>query len=167
MKLLSKEKLILNQESIYYILLLSVGILVPLFLKGPQLLVGILVNFVLAFGVLRYDVKRVLPVAILPSVITLSNNVLFGGATSLLIFLIPIIILSNLVYISLIKYQKINLFSVLISSGSKTLILFLFAFVLVNSFGLPRLFLSSMGYMQLITSAIGGILAFFLNKKII
>ncbi len=41
----------------------------------------------------------------------------------------------------------------------------MFAYVFVKEVGLPELFLSSMGIMQLVTGLIGGTLGYFLSKR--
>jgi hypothetical protein len=155
---------ILNSEVFSITLLTILAISAPLLIKSPQILVGSIVNFVLIFSVLRFGIKKTLPSVILPSLIAYSSNVLFGGATYFLLFFLPVIVLGNLVFVTLIKNLKLSIFSVLISGICKTLVLFLFAYIFVNHFHLPSLFLSSMGYIQLITSAIGGGVGFYLYK---
>jgi len=95
--------------------------------------------------------------------IAYSSNILFGGATSFLFWFLPIIFVGNAVYVLLIKYVKRGVLSVLVASVCKSLLLFVFAFVFVKELGLPQVFLTSMGVMQLVTGLIGGGLGYLLT----
>jgi len=50
---------------------------------------------------------------------------------------------------------------------SKSLLLYIFAFVFVKELGLPQMFLVSMGVMQLFTALIGGITGHLFSKSTI
>ena len=160
----SKVVNIFKKEWFQITLLTLLSISAPLIIKSPQILVGSIVNFTLTFSVLRLGFKKTLPSVIFPSLFAYGSNILFGGATFFLIYFLPIIFVGNAVYILLIKSLKLNIFNILISSFCKSIILFLFAYIFVNHFNFPSMFLSSMGYMQLITAVIGGYIGFFLNK---
>jgi hypothetical protein len=147
---------VLSSEWLQITLLTVLSISAPLFLKSPQLLVGSIVNFVLFFSAKRFGFKKTLPSILLPSLIAYSSNVLFKGATYFLLFFIPIIFMGNTVYVLLNKHIKNSFLSVVVSSVCKSLLLYIFAFVFVNEVGLPELFLTNMGVMQLITGIIGG-----------
>jgi hypothetical protein len=54
------------------------------------------------------------------------------------------------------RYIKNSFLSVILSSVCKSLLLYIFAFVFVKEVGLPELFLTNMGIMQLVTGVIGG-----------
>jgi hypothetical protein len=147
---------VLSSEWLQITLLTVLSISAPLFLKSPQLLVGSIVNFVLFFSAKRFGFKKTLPSILLPSLIAYSSNVLFKGATYFLLFFIPIIFVGNSIYVLLSRYIKNSFLSVVVSSVCKSLLLYIFAFVFVNEVGLPELFLTNMGVMQLITGIIGG-----------
>jgi hypothetical protein len=150
---------ILNTEWLQITLLTVLSISAPLLIKSPQILVGSIVNFVLFFSAKRYGFKKTLPTIFLPSLFAYSSNVLFKGATPFLLYFIPVIFLGNSVYVLLSKYIKSSVGSVILASVCKSLLLYIFAFVLVNELGLPKLFLTSMGVMQLYTAIVGGSLA--------
>jgi hypothetical protein len=146
----------LNKEWFQIVLLSLLSISAPLFLKSPQILVGSIVNFILFFSARKFGFKRTLPSILLPSLIAYSSNILFKGATHFLFFFIPIIFLGNSVYVLLNRYIKNSFLSVILSSVCKSLLLYIFAFVFVKEVGLPELFLTNMGIMQLVTGVIGG-----------
>ncbi len=165
-KLDIKEQIlnVFKEEWIQITLLTMIAISAPLLIKTPQILVGSIVNLVLVFSVLKFGFKKTFPIAILPSLVAYSNNILFGGATYFLIYFLPVIILGNSVFILLTKNLKLKGLNIIIAGLCKSVVLFLFAYIFVNHFHLPRLFISSMGYVQLLTSAIGGYLGFILYK---
>lgn len=162
----SKLVNIFKKEWVQITLLTLLSISAPLLLKSPQLLVGTIVNLTLAFSVLRLGFKKTLPSVLLPSVVAFGGNILFGGATFFLVYFLPVIFIGNAVYILLIKNLKLGIYNVFVSSVCKTLLLFLFAYIFVNHFNLPKLFLSSMGYMQLVTAMVGGYCGCFLYKNL-
>jgi hypothetical protein len=143
---------------ITFFTLLSIS--APLIIKSPQILVGSIVNFSLFLSSKRLGFKKTLPSILLPSLIAYSSNILFEGATHFLIFFVPVIFIGNSIYVLLNQYIKNSFFSILFSSVCKSVLLYIFAFVFVNEVGLPNMFLSSMGVMQLITAVIGGILGY-------
>ena len=144
------------QISLFYALAFSI----PFILRGPQLLVGTLVNFLFIIAISQYKFKEIWPALLLPSFATYSYGLLFGGATNFLLYLIPIISIGNAIYILVFKNIDIKYLNILIAAGSKTLFLFGCTYVLVKMFGLPELFLTAMGITQFITASIGGFLAF-------
>jgi hypothetical protein len=147
---------ILSTEWFQITLLTVISISAPLIIKSPQILVGTVVNFVLFVSAREFGFKKSLPSILLPSLVAYSSNILFGGATYFLIFFVPIIFLGNSIYVLLSRYIKNRLLSVFVASVCKSLLLFVFAFVFVEELGLPQIFLSSMGVMQLITGVLGG-----------
>lgn len=151
---------ILNTEYFQITLLTLLSISAPLFIKSPQILVGSIVNFVLFFSAKRYGFKKTVPSILLPSLIAYSSSILFKGATPFLLYFIPVIFLGNSVYVLLSKYVKSSVLSVFLASVCKSLFLFIFAFLFVNELGLPQLFLTSMGVMQLFTAMVGGALGY-------
>lgn len=158
---------VLKKEWVQVTLLTCLSVCAPLLLKSPQFLVGSVVNLILTFSVLKLGFKKSLPSVVLPSVVAFGSSVLFGGATFFLIYFLPVIFIGNAIYILLIKYLRAGFLSVVVGSVCKALLLFLFAYIFVNHFNLPRIFLSSMGYMQLITGIIGGYLGCSLYKVVV
>jgi hypothetical protein len=69
------------------------------------------------------------------------------------------------VYVLLGRYINNGLLSILAGSFCKSLLLFVFAFLFVNELGLPRMFLTTMGVMQLYTGLIGGVIAHILTSR--
>jgi hypothetical protein len=151
---------ILKKEWLQITFFTLLSISAPLIIKSPQILVGSIVNFSLFLSSKRLGFKKTLPSILLPSLIAYSSNILFEGATHFLIFFVPVIFIGNSIYVLLNQYIKNSFFSILFSSVCKSVLLYIFAFVFVNEVGLPNMFLSSMGVMQLITAVIGGILGY-------
>lgn len=157
---------ILNKEWFQITLLILLAISAPLLIKSPQLLVGSIVNFVLFYSANRFGFKKSLPSILLPSLVAYSSNILFGGATYFLIFFVPIIFIGNSIFVLLVRYVKHPIFSIFLGSVCKALLLYIFAFVFVREFGLPQLFLNSMGIMQLVTGVVGGGVGLFLSRSV-
>jgi hypothetical protein len=155
---------ILKEDWFQITLLTVLSISAPLLIKSPQLLVGSIVNFVLFYSAKRFGFKKSLPSILLPSLIAYSSNILFKGATPFLLYFIPVIVVGNSVYVLLSRHIENNVFSVVLSSVCKSLFLFIFAFIFVNELGLPSIFLTSMGVMQLVTGLIGGELGYSINS---
>ena len=156
---------IINTETFQITILTVIAIFAPLFLKSPQILVGSIVNFVLFFSANRFGFKKTLPSILLPSLIAYSSNILFKGATPFILYFIPIIFLGNSIYVLLNRYIDNKFLSVFLSSLSKSLLLYVSAVVLVNEVGLPSIFLTSMGVMQLFTGLIGGYIGLLMYKR--
>lgn len=168
MELLEKQNLkqiLLNEKlqlSVVYILAFTV----PFIFKQPQLLIGSIINFILIFSISKYGLKKVLPILFLPSLASFLNGVLFGVFTPYLLYLIPFIVLSNLILVLTVKYIKIKYLNIVIASLLKACFLFSAAYVLFNTVHIPELFLTTMGFIQLYTALIGGTLAsLFITSK--
>jgi hypothetical protein len=157
---------IFNKEWFQITLLTVLAISAPLFIKSPQLLVGSIVNFILFYSAKRFGFKKSLPSILLPSLVAYSSNILFGGATYFLIFFVPIIFIGNSIFVLVSRHVKGGVLSVFLASVCKGLLLYIFAFVFVREFGLPQVFLSSMGIMQLVTGVVGGSVALLFSKSI-
>lgn len=159
--------------NIEFLVLCVVSFSIPFLLSHPQLLVGSVVNALLFRASLSMDFKKSLPIIFLPSVAAYLGGVLFGGATSFLLYFIPVIWLSNASYVYFNKLLSHRLFSgskflrfglnIILSSGLKSLILFVFAFLAVTFFSFPPLFLTVMGLFQFLTAIIGGFSAYFMT----
>jgi len=168
MELLQKEnskQILLNeniQVGIVYILAFSV----PFLLKQPQLLIGSIINFLLIFSISKFGLKKVIPILFLPSLASFLNGILFGVFTPYLLYLMPFIVLSNLILVLTVKYVKIKYLNVGIAALLKACFLFSAAYILFNTIHIPEIFLTTMGLIQLYTALIGGTLAsVFLTSK--
>lgn len=153
------------QISLFYILAFSI----PFLLRGPQLLVGSSVNFLFILAISQYKFKEIAPALLLPSVASYSYGLLFGGATNFLLYLIPVITIANAIYVLSFKNIETKYVNVLAAAALKALFLFGCTYILVNTIGLPELFLTAMGITQFITASAGGLLASMVinipNKK--
>jgi len=159
-KLVQREENIFSNQYIQIAILLCSLILIPFVLDKSQYLTGTLVNMLLALGITKFGIKKVWPMILLPSLSTYLHGVIFGGATHFLIYLIPFIILANLIYSILFKNIKKGILNVLIASVLKAGFLFLVAYIMNKVIGLPEIFLTTMGVMQLITALSGGFIAY-------
>jgi hypothetical protein len=148
---------------------LSLSFLIPLFVSGPQLLTGTLVNAFLFLSVSQSSSKRLLPIIILPSIGAVLNGILFGVFTPFLLYFLPFVWIAN--YVLIVAFQQSMKHSsfpmaVVISAVLKCTVLFLIAYVLTYTKVVPMMFLQAMGLIQLTTALIGGLLAFLIHKLI-
>jgi len=167
MKLLNLQDYVLtniwqNFEMIVYSV---VCFFAPLMIGHPQIVVGILVNAALILAALNLKGAKVLPVIILPCLGVLSRGIIFGPLTIFLIYFIPFIWISNALLVFAFKFfklkHKLNYFITLfLGIVFKCSFLFAAALILYKLSVVPVMFLSTMGFMQIITAAIGGIVAF-------
>ncbi len=139
---------------------------IPLILRHPQLLVGVMVNFALMITAVNVrGWKKVIPLIMLPSIAATVGGFLFGSFTIYLVFLIPVIWIGNATLVFVIKYlygvkQFPYLMVVPIASVLKMMILYSVTFILVFIGVLPNMFLTVMGVMQLTTAVVGGFIVF-------
>jgi len=161
MELLQKEniKQILLSEKLQLLVVYILAFTVPFIFKQPQLLIGSIINFILIFSISKFGLKKIIPVLFLPSLASFLNGVLFGVFTPYLLYLMPFIVLSNLILVLTIKYVKMKYLNVVIATLLKTCFLFSAAYILFSTIHLPEIFLTTMGLIQLYTALIGGALA--------
>lgn len=168
MELLQKENLkqILLNEKVQLTVVYVLAFTVPFIFKQPQLLIGSIINFMLVFSISKYGFKKIIPVLFLPSLASFLNGVLFGVFTPYLLYLMPFIVLSNLILVLTVKYVKVKYLNVGIAALLKACFLFSAAYILFNTIHIPEIFLNTMGLIQLYTALIGGTLAsIFLTSK--
>lgn len=168
MEELQKQNLrqILLNENLQIILISLVAFIIPFVIKQPQLLIGSIINFLLILSISKYSFKKILPILFLPSIASLLNGVLFGSFTIYLLYLIPFIVLSNVIFVLSFKYIKYKYINVGIASLLKACFLFSCAYILFRTIHIPEIFLTTMGLIQLYTALIGGILAsVIINSK--
>ena len=168
MELLQKQNLkqILLNEKLQLGIIYTLAFAIPFLLKQPQLLIGSIINFILIFSISKYGLKKIIPVLFLPSLASFLNGVLFGVFTPYLLYLMPFIILSNLILVLTIKYVKTKYLNVGIAALLKACFLFSATYILFQAIHIPEIFLTTMGLIQLYTAIIGGGLAMiFLKTK--
>lgn len=149
---ISKRKNILLSTSVF-----ALAFCVPLLFNGSQIVTGIIINTLLFISASKLS-KRTSPIiAVIPSLGAISHGVLFGAFTIYLVYFLPFIWLGNmlLMYIAGSK-QRTAMF---IAAIAKSVFLYSFAYVFVSFHIVPKIFLTAMGIMQLITALIGGIFA--------
>jgi hypothetical protein len=163
--LLGKE-LDLNTITLYTLYTLS--FFIPLLISKPQLLVGSAINLLITYSTLKYGFKKTIPILLTPSLVATGTGLLFGGATLFLVYLMPFIMISNILLSYSISKQK-NILGILIGIFIKVSFLYLATYVLVQTVELPNIFLTSMGLVQIYTALIGGVVGFsfyMLTKRI-
>lgn len=158
MKILLSEKL---QIGILFLTLVTI----PFVFDKSQYMTGTLVNMVLALGIMKFGLKKIWPMVLLPSASTYLHGVIFAGATKFLIYLIPFIITANLIYAVLFRYIKKDVLNVILASVAKAGFLFIAAYILHKTISLPEIFLTTMGTMQLVTALSGGFMAYTIVKQ--
>jgi hypothetical protein len=141
---------------------------VPFGLGHPQWLVGTAVNACLFLSVIYLPRKYYLPFVILPSLGVLARGIIFGPFTLFLVYFLPFIWLGNVVLILVFKnlYSRAGfIFSGILASVAKFLLLFLTANLCFNFHWVPKLFMQAMGLNQLVTALSGGLISFILWKS--
>ena len=152
----------------YSLFLLAFGI--PLFISGPQLLTGTLINTLLFLFALHAYSKNRLLIVILPSIGAVFNGLLFGTFTVFLLYFLPFIWISNYILIeSFTRLIKKNSFgiSVIVSSLMKVIFLFSVAYTFTTIKIVPPIFLQFMGLFQFYTAVLGGVGALLINTIIV
>jgi len=153
------------EMAIYSIIAFSL----PFIIGHEQLLVGSVVNCALVLAALNLKGARLLPVIILPSIGAYLAGMVFGVASSALLYMVPFIWAANAVLVLGIKYfvldKRTNRVAALgIGATAKAAFLFMSALALL-SFGLvPAAFLAAMGIFQLATALAGGAAALALQE---
>jgi len=118
-----------------------------------QLLVGTIVNFLLAYSALTLvgSKLKLLPLIVVPSIGAYVSGLVFGAQSASLLYFIAPIWVANAVYVFSIKAK-----GVLFSSIAKAGFLLVSATALVLLGFVPAAFLVAMGPIQLATALAGG-----------
>lgn len=160
--LLQKKTLLglnLNFDTLVLYSLYLLSILIPLLIGKPQLLVGSLVNFLITYSTLKYNIAKTTPILLLPSITATATGILFDGATHFLLYVMPFIMISNLILSFLVSKRKISAYVLgILLKGGFLLITYNIMNLVV---GLPKVFISSVN-IQFITATIGVISAVML-----
>lgn len=167
-----------NIELLSYIL---IGFVTPLFIGHPQILVGVIVNTILATSAMRnINQNKMIALAITPSIGAVMNGILFGNLTNFLLYFLPAIWISNFIYMVMIKWKnnkkttknkgffisflnricQFNYIGAIFSASVvKMSILFTTAVILVIFNLVPKQFLIAMSIIQILTALTGGFVA--------
>jgi hypothetical protein len=167
---LEKYLLACSHELVRFYAYFAIAFLVPFSLGHPQELVGVIVNASLILGAIQLKSgKLVLPLLFAPSLAVLARGIIFGPFTPFLAVMLPFIWAGNAILVLIVRelYSK-KKFNYGITLGAaavaKSGFLFISAFALFSLSLLPEAFLASMGFMQLLTALVGGIVAFGVLK---
>jgi len=146
------------RENIEIIINSVIAFFVPFLIGHPQLLVGVIINFLLIRSAYYTSFKKTLPIIILPSFAVFFRGMMFGNLTAQLIYLIPFIIAGNFILVFLSKQYFKNKKGILFNSFAGILIKVGVIFVgtiLVYVLGLvPIFFLQTMASLQILTAII-------------
>lgn len=153
---------ILTTTNLFYLTIFAI----PMFNHANQILIGSAVNLMLFLGAQKLNKKELISLAILPSLGAIANGALFGSLTVFLLYFAPFIWLGN--YLQMITFKKTNhlpkIISIILASLAKAGLLFIIALIFTKFNLVPKIFLTAMGLVQLITALIGGTLALILSK---
>ena len=165
----SKYKTLFGSENQNVLIFSAFVFLIPIILGHAQnfpmqLIVGSLVNALLAGSALYVSFKKSLPIILLPVIAALVSGVIFGPFTLFLVYLVPFIWIGNAIFVYAIKNLKVlnsmhYIPSVFAAALFKAGFLFATTFALIT-FGLvPEIMLVPMSVIQFATASIGGLLA--------
>lgn len=145
----------------------AVAFFIPLCIPGPQLVVGSIVNMLLVLYALRVPSKQYIFICLLPGIGAIGNGLLFGTFTPFLVYLLPGIWAGNMLFIWVIHRLFRHSMSVRIGMGAmtKSLIIFIAAYVLVRLHIVPSALLIPMGAVQIATAVIGGYFAALFHTR--
>ncbi len=167
------KTLVLPIELVYAKQILIFGVVsvlsfcVPFSFGHPQWLVGTLVNTFLFVSAIFLPNKYILPLAVFPSLGLLARGLVFGPLTYFLLYFLPFIWLANLVLIFAFKglFTKLGyLASLFISALCKFIFLFAIANIYFSFHFVPKIFLQTMGWFQLLTAVGGGLVSWLVYR---
>jgi hypothetical protein len=147
----------------------AISFSLPFLLGHEQLLVGAAVNCALVLAALNLKGARLLPVIILPSIGAYLAGLVFGAASSALLYMLPFIWAGNALLVLAVKYfvldKKTNRVAALgIGATAKAAFLFASALALLSFSMVPAAFLTAMGILQIATALLGGSAALVLHE---
>ena len=152
----------------------ALSFIVPFLLSQSQIPTGVFVNALLFLAVLFLPASTRLPLIIFPSLATLTRGLIFGSFTPFLLTFIPIIWLGNWLLTVVFDYARAKFGMIpagIAGAVVKSIVLFVTATVFVNFKIVPKLFLTTMGNIQLVTALVGfvvalGIYTFVSSKRV-
>jgi len=159
----SKEYLrhINNLELLIYS---SICFLTPFILGGPQLLVGSIVNMILYLSADARDIKRIMPVIILPSIGVISRGMIFGPFTHIIVVLIPFIWIGNYILVFTVQRLGSGYSGIFYSAVFKSVFLAGITLIFVNIGLIPSFFILGFGGLQFVTALTGGLAALNIRR---
>lgn len=166
---MNKTKILtLDKERILFltqlVILVGVATLAPLF--GHQAITGPLVNATLFVSTILLGVQAGILVGLIPSLIALSTGLL----PPVLAPMIPFIMVGNTILVIAFNYLKDNYWLGVVVAGTlKFFFLFSSSMTVVGLFSkreVAQRIVLMMGWSQLFTALVGGLLAYFFLKKI-
>lgn len=140
--------------------LISLAFLFPLVFNNSQIITGSVINAVLFLSASKIQRNKLLVISALPSIGAIANGYLFGKFTIFLLYFLPCIWLGNYL---LMRLAKIN---VIAAISAKCLLLYCTAFLFVSLHVVPKIFLTAMGLLQILTAVIGATFALSVLKYI-
>src|SRR5574340_1169122 len=144
-KILSLSKnLILRINFVFYFF----AFLIPFALSGPQILTGTIVNVLLYIAAAKLNKKSWLLISALPSLGAFSHGIIFGPLTFFLFYFLPFIWIGNLILMYIYKQNR----NFILASAAKTVFLFVTANIYFYFHVVPKLFVTTMGLLQLETA---------------
>jgi len=153
-KTLSLRKIVTFETMVF-----SIAFLVPLLFNNVQLVTGSIVNAVLFLSATRLQNKKLLFLAVLPSIGALAHGILFGAFTIYLVYFLPCIWIGNYILMQIARSKSMT-----IAAIAKCLLLFVVAYIYVYFHIVPKIFLTAMGPLQLATAFFGGMVAVGIQK---
>jgi len=159
--------------SFHYLFLLrwigviGISFVCPFLFSHYQIPLGILINAMLFFSVMRLGKYEQMSVILLPNLAVLMRGILFGQLTMYLLYFTPFIWVGNwlLTYMYSRLQQRHGFFiSSIIAGITKSAFLFCVAYICIFYRIVPMPFLFSMGYMQCVTSLGGAFVAYMVMR---
>ncbi len=165
---MKEKEIVLNSEIsgtfVKFIVLLAIVFFVPL--SGNQLITGPLINAALFVSAFIFGVRGAIIIAVIPSIMALSTEIL----PSVMAPMIPFIIIGNIVLVTVfVKLKKNYWIAVISASIAKSILLYTTSWFLFNIFlsGETAIkFVAIMGWPQLGTALAGGAIAHIFLKNI-
>jgi len=152
----------------------ALSFIVPFLLSQSQIPTGVFVNALLFLAVLFLPASTRLPLIIFPSLAALTRGLIFGSFTPFLLTFVPIIWLGNWLLTVVFDKARTKLGMIpagILGAATKSIVLFVTATVFVNLKLVPKLFLTTMGNVQLVTALVGfvvalGVYAFVSSRRV-
>ncbi|HLC93177.1 MAG TPA: hypothetical protein VJH23_05730 [archaeon] len=164
----SKYDFAFASENSFFLAAAFASIIIPIVLHSQafpnQLIVGTIVNALLALCALFLDFKKSIPVILLPAIAALASGFVFGAFTPALLFLVPFIWAGNAVYVYALKSLKVvngsnYILSLVCSSLLKAALIGVGTFILILAGLVPEILLIPMSLVQFATAVLGGAIA--------
>lgn len=151
------------EHAIYFVVLTSIAVFVPLF--HNQFITGPIINATLILCTTLIGIRYGIMISLIPSVIAFSVGLL----PAILLPFLPFIMFSNIIFVGAFNQLKKNHFweGIIIGSTAKTAFLFLTSTLVMESFA-PKAaadqIVIMMSWPQLVTALAGGVIAFGILK---